>query len=295
MSSQSPSFLQQFRDFYAENKPESLEQAIEYFAVFGGLGWKVDLSLPLMELIEEVVLDNYDHLHRDIVNVTMGDRVYHALLSGIAMGDGRTHSAFKRARLTEETGNPAIRYLCQNGIITQESPFKITEPKETEEHPVSDKLLFTSPFLRFWFTFVSPLFKGIQAGDYTEVQERFANRGQGLVNPVFEKLAVELLKMSFEDDPIVETGSYWDKEVEIAIVAKTRSGKIIAGECKYTNAKLKKSELNKLREKCSLAGFEPDICVLFSKRGFSAELKALKGEDLRLFSVRNFRKLVERV
>ena len=255
-----------------------------------------------MEQIEEVILDNYDHLHREIIDITLGDKIYHSLLTGIAMGDGRTHSAFKRARISEEMGHPAIRYLCQNGIIeleaSREIPLQKEHPnrkskEEIEQHPVSDKLNFSTPFMRFWFSFVSPLFKGIQQGDYAEVEERFANREQEFTDPVFEKLSIELLKKSFEADPIVAIGSYWDKEVEIGILAKTESGKIIAGECKYTNTKIKKNELSKLGEKCTLAGFEPDIYVLFAKRGFSNELKSLKGENLRLFSLKNFKKLLE--
>ncbi len=246
-----------------------------------------------MELIEEVILKNYAHLHAQIVDITLSDNIYHSLLTGIAMGDRRTHSAFKRARISEDIGNPAIRYLCQSDLIEIEAPYKVPALQKIEKDPVDDKLNFSSPFLRFWFAFVSPLFKGIQEGDYGEVEERFENRKQGFSDFVFEKLSAELLKTSFKDDPIVEIGSYWDKNVEIDILAKTASGKIIAGECKYTNAKLKKNALSNLKEKCSLTGFEPDIFVLFSKRGFSNELRSLKGEDLRLFSLKNFKKLLE--
>lgn len=304
MTSQHPTLLQQFRSFYVQNSPESLEKAIDYFAIFGGLGWEIDTDRPLMELIEDVILDNYEPLHREIIDITLGDKIYHSLLSGVAMGDGRRHTAFKRARLSADMGNPAVRYLCQNSIIelesTREIPLQKEHPnrkstQESEQPPVSDRLNFTTPFVRFWFAFVSPLFKGIQEGDYAEAEERFANREKEFADPVFEKLSIELLKKSFEEDPIVAIGSYWDKEVEIAILAKTKSGKIIAGECKYTNAKLKKNELSRLKEKCTLAGFEPDIYVLVSKRGFSNELKALKGDSLRLFTAKSFKMLVEDV
>ena len=35
-------------------------------------------------------------------------------------------------------------------------------------------LYFASPFVRFWFAFVSPYFKGIKQGDYKEVESSFA-------------------------------------------------------------------------------------------------------------------------
>lgn len=296
--------MQQFRSFYIRNYPDDLEKAVDYFAVFGGLGWEIDTDRPLIELIEELVLDNYGHLHNQIIDMTLGDALNHALLTGIAVGDRRTHSAFKRARISEKTGTPAIRYLCRAGIIeleaSREIPPQRAHPnqkfkKEVERHNISDKLHFTTPFLRFWFAFVSPLFKGIQKGNYDEVKARFANRQEGFSSLIFEELSIELLKKSFQEDPVLEVGSYWDRQVEIDILAKTESGKIIAGECKYTNTKVNKSELSKLKEKCALAGFEPDIYVLFSKRGFSNELKSLKGEDLRLVSVKSFKQLLEGV
>ena len=62
---------------------------------------------------------------------------------------------------------------------------------------------------------------------------------------------------------------------------------------KYTNAKIKKNELTKLQEKCEAANIKADIFVIFSKAGFSSELKSLKGEGLKLFTVKNFKKLLE--
>lgn len=105
-------------------------------------------------------------------------------------------------------------------------------------------------------------------------------------------LSQELLKTTFKDDPIVEIGGYWDAKVDIDIMARTQSGKVIVATCKYSNAKIKKSELSKLQEKCSIAGIKADIFVLISKRGFSNELKALKSDELKLLSVKNFKNLV---
>ncbi|MDA3945180.1 MAG: ATPase [Helicobacteraceae bacterium] len=296
--------MRQFRSFYIRNYPNSLEEAIEYFAVFGGLGWDIDTDIPLMELIEELVLDNYGHLYNHIIDMTLGDTINHALLSGIALGDRRTHSAFKRARISEKAGLAAIHYLCQTGIIeiepSREDPAEKEYPaqklkKEIEKHQISDKLNFTLPFMRFWFSFIAPFFKGIQEGDYDKVKKRIESRELSFSSLVFEKLSIELLKKEFKDDPIVEVGSYWDRQVEIDIMAKTASGKIIVGECKYTNTKINKSELTKLKEKSLLAGFEADEFVLFSKRGFSNELNALKNEMLRLYSLEEFKILLEEI
>jgi AAA+ ATPase superfamily predicted ATPase len=208
------------------------------------------------------------------------------------MGDGKPHTAFKRANVTKEVGENALDELIDTGIIRLEKSKKIFTSWADNE-AISNKLYFTSPFLRFWFAFVSPLFKGIRDGDYKEIRERFTNRESEFTHLTFTQLTHEFLKLANIDDPIVEIGSYWDNDVEIDIYAKTKSGKTIAGTTKYTNAKIKKSELTRVQEMCDKTNMKVDMFVIFSKRGFTSELKSLKGENLRLYTVKNLKKLVE--
>lgn len=285
-----PSLLEQFRSFCFQNKPQELEQAIEYFSVFGGMSWSVDLAKSLEELIESKVLKNYTYIHGDITKITQSDKVSHSLLSALAMGDGRVHSALKRARISRNEGENAIDTLCSKNIIKTEFPLE--SPPDSDEK-IDEKLNFSTPFMRFWFAFISPYFKSIKEGDFKEAKESFANRKSEFYELTFKKLSMEVMKKSFKDDPIVEIGSYWDRNTQIDILAKTKSGKIVAGVCKYSNQKAKKSELTKLREQCEAAELTPDISVIISKGGFSNELKALKGEDMKLFAIKNFKILIE--
>ena len=217
--------------------------------------------------------------------------LFHSILTGVAMGDGRVHTALKRANVERDVGLKAIDELCQLGIIRKEKQKKeFTNWAENES--ISDKLYFSSPFLRFWFAFVSPLFKGIKEGNYTEIKKRYQNRESEFVQLPFVELSQEFLKQSFLDDKIVQCSSYWDNKNEIDIYAKTKSGKIVVGTCKYTNTKIKKSELSKLQEKCKESGISADIFVIFSKNGFSKELKSLKNENLKLYTVKNLKQVV---
>jgi len=47
-----PTLLHQFRSFYLQNHADDIEKALEYFSVFGGTSWKVDMHKPLLELME---------------------------------------------------------------------------------------------------------------------------------------------------------------------------------------------------------------------------------------------------
>ena len=285
-----PTILEQFRSFYFQNNPKDLEQAIKYFAVFGGMSWSVDMDKPLTEIIESKVLNNYRYIHADITQITESDKHSHSLLSGIATGDRRTHSALKRGRISRNDGEYAMEKLFDRGYL--EAEYSLETPPNEEER-VDEKLNFTKPFMRFWFSFISPYFKSIKDGDYKESKESFANREQEFSELIFIKLAAEVIKKSFKDDPITEIGSYWDRNTEIDILAKTKSGKVVAGITKYSNSKAKKTELTKLKEQCSLAELKPDICVVVSKSGFTNELKSLKGADVKLLALKNFKSLVE--
>ncbi|MFZ3053047.1 MAG: DUF234 domain-containing protein [Sulfuricurvum sp.] len=285
-----PTLLKQFRSFCFQNNATDIEQAIEYFAVFGGMGWSVDMSKPLDELIEEKVLANYRYIHGDITKITQSNKSYHSLLTALASGDRREHSAFKRANLSRKEGEESAAFLIKFGILARET--SQDEPAD-ENEIVSARLLFISPFIRFWFSAISPYYKGIKEGDYLEAKERWVEIKQTFFDPIYEKLVMERIKESFKGDWIEKIGSYWDKNGEIEILGRTKAGKIVAGSCKYSKAKANKSELTKLQEKCARAKLNPDIFVLFSKNGFSSEFKKEKGETLRLFSLKHLKSLIE--
>lgn len=107
------------------------------------------------------------------------------------------------------------------------------------------------------------------------------------------QLSYELLKIEFKEDKIVEIGSFWDRENELDIYAKTQSGKTIVGNCKYAKAKMKKNELSRLQESALNANIKADIFVLISKNGHSSELKSLKSDSLKLYTLKNFKILTE--
>ena len=286
-----PSLLQQFRSFCYQNNPQNIESAIEYFAIFGGMGWKVDMSKPLETIIEEKVLENYRYIHGDITKITQSNKLHHSLLSAIATGDRREHSAFKKTKIHRVEGEESIDFLVQNNLLIREQPqAKPLDP--TEE--VSDKLLFTLPFMRFWFALVSPFYKGIKEGEYKEFKDSYNNAKAEFSKFIYERLVLELVKESFDkSDSIQKIGSYWDSDSMLDILAKTKSGKIIAGTWKFSKSKAKKSELTKIKETCTKIDLNTDIYLIFSKSGFSNELKNEKSETVKLFAMKNLNVLIK--
>ena len=284
------STLELFRSFCFQNGATDFEQAVEYFSVFGGMGWKVDFSKSLEKLIEEKVLNNYRYIHADIAKITQSDKIHHGVLTGIATGDGREHTAFKRANISRSEGEESIDFLVENNLLIRES--SQAQPVN-EREVVSDKYSFSLPFLRFWFSSISPYYKGIREGDYSEMKKQFENRKSHFSELTYTQLLRALVIKNFSEDGIEKMGAYWDKSTEIELLAKTRSSKIIAGSCKFSKAKAKKSELNRLKELCAKAELEPDILLVFSKNGFSNELKKEKSATLKLYTLKNLKVLMD--
>ena len=288
------SLLAQFRSFCYQNKATDFEKAVEYFAVFGGMGWSVDMTKPLDVLIKNKVLNNYRYIHGDLTKITHSKPTYHAMLTAIATGDRREYSAFKKVNIGREAGEEVIDFLIKDGFLTFD---RSVEKPVDEKDGISDKLLFVTPFMRFWFAVVSPTYKSIKEGEYKEVTQRWQNMKSEFSALIYHQLVLELIALSFRDefegDAIENIGSYYDKNVEIDILAKRKSGTLLAGACKYSKQKMNKSEFSKLKESCEKAELKIDIFVLFSKNKFSSELKKEKGENVRLFSVRNLSKLMD--
>lgn len=283
---------EQFSAFCKKNNPKDIEEAIEYFTFFGGLDIQVNTNLPIEELIEELILDEYKYYRNIVADITTSDPLLQAIMSGVAIGDRRTNSSFRRANVSFKNGMEYVEELREEGALKLESSVH-NLTNQTGYGEISKRLIITTPFLRFWFAFISPIFKGIRDGDYTEFFENLKNRKDEFRNFIFEQLSHEFLKAQFkESDPVYSIGRYWDDEGEVELVAKTNSGKIIAGACSYTNGKVKKSLLSKLQDECEDIQLNVDTFVLFAKKGFSNELKSLKGEGLKLYTARSFKILI---
>jgi len=297
-----PKLLNQFRSFYFRNYPDDMEIQIDYFAVFGGIGWDIDTSKPISFLIEELILQDFNVLEEKIEQLTLGESENKRLLRALAVGDRRIFSAFNRAGLNNANGGSALNYLQEKGLVqieySREEPAKSLNSnaklkREIARHRISHKVLFTQPFIRFWFYFIVPHAKEIRNGDFEDFFKDFETRQNSYTSLVFEELSEILLNYHIRDSQILSSGSYWDAKIEIDILTVTDDESIYVAECKWTNHIVNKSELHKLEEKCEKLDIKPTQIAFFSKRGFSKELMSNQGKNLALYSASDFDALVK--
>ncbi|SFV62162.1 hypothetical protein MNB_SM-6-98 [hydrothermal vent metagenome] len=295
--------LEQFRSFYFQNYPDDMETQISYFSVFGGLNWEVDTTKPIIELIQRLILDNFETIDAKMRELTRNDAINRRLLKALATGDRRIFKAFNKAGLNNKNGGVALNYLQEKGLIQleysrEEHPRerypKTKLKREEARHRISHKVLFTHPFIRFWFYFIVPHIKEIEAKEYDAFLKDFTLRHNSYTSLVYEELSEILLNYNLRDAHIVSSGSYWDANLEIDILTLTQDGRIYIGECKWTNHKVNKKELHKIADKCKRLGIEPTQIIFFSKRGFSKELLQLQGSTLALYSSEDFKALLKK-
>ena len=280
-----PTLLQHFRSFSYQNNIKDFDKALEYFSVFGGTGWDVDSSKSVATLIEEKILANYESLHESMTRYTHNNGLYHMILTIIALGVNHENDVLKKAKVGKDKGEEAIDYLVSKSLIK----FDLSVEKPLNDGGgKSDRILFDLPFMRFWFAMVSPNYQSIEEGNYDEFAQKWHKARENFSILLNNLLLLELVKETFnaksEKDPIVKIGSYYDKKVEIDILAVRKSGAMVAAACKYSKEPAKSNMMQTLIEKCTKVELEIGDYVLFSKNGFTPEVEALREKDVVLLS-----------
>ena len=86
------------------------------------------------------------------------------------MGVNHEHDVFKKAKLGKDRGEEAIDYLEKKSLLKFD--FSVEKPLK-EGDGKSDRVFFELPFMRFWFAMISPYYKSISEGDFSEFEEKW--------------------------------------------------------------------------------------------------------------------------
>jgi len=292
-----------FQKFYRHFSYLSLEQAVEYFSILGGIGKNIELDYfdDIFSMVESNFVDNFTKFQTLVSPSYLLETPYREVLVAVARGDGKLYSVLRKAKLSESAGEKIVDELISLDILkveySRESPLRTHPkhklPKEQRAYRIQDKLRFTQPFMRFWFGFVTYFRKELALGGGEKFLENFEQHYERLRSLVYEQLCDDLLLKYYEDkEPIISSGSYWNVYSEFDILAVTKSKKIILGECKYKDRTVCKNELTKLKQKAAESGIVVDVYALFSKSGFSKELLGMKSEKLLLFDLNDLKVLL---
>jgi hypothetical protein len=193
-----------------------------------------------------------------------------------------------------DKGEEAMDYLEMKSLLRFDT--SVEKPLKSSDG-LSDRVYFELPFMRFWFAVISPYYKSILEGDFSEFEQKWesirANFSILLSNALVQELVKQKVHSKYAEDSLVSIGSYYDKQVQIEVLAKRKSEKLIAAECKYSQKPAKINMIHTLKLKCEKAELEVDSYLLFSKNGFDAELEALEDENITLLTQKDLNTLVD--
>ncbi|OQX74580.1 MAG: hypothetical protein B6D59_01930 [Campylobacteraceae bacterium 4484_4] len=276
-----------------------ISDLISWYSVFEGYPNLQDLhgESNLLQNIKSHILEKYQSLREDFrfSEDQTTQRDIEKLLRRVALGNRKSYSVLKND-ISQIKSRDIYTTLYERGIIekehSREAPIERRKgqpiKKELRGYVIEDKIRFTRGFYRFWFTFVTPNTALLEEGRIEEVLEKIARELDRYTSLTFEYLSNELIHHQNSKEAIIESGSYWDRQIELDLLAKTERGVMIAGECKWKNQKICKNTLNKLQKKCDTLPFKVESYLLFSRSGFSNELKKSKDPKIRLYDLSDF-------
>ncbi len=282
-----------------------MQPLLEYFSVFGGVEERVhfDFFEDLEQSVERVFAGEFEQSSLWMEPAYLSEDPYRRLLTAVARGDGKMHGVFRRAHLSESVGGGVLDEMVNRGVLrleeSREAPLRPCPGrpirKELRRYRIQGRIRFCRPSDRFWFGFVEPFRRELQQGVSASFIENYRQHRERAFSLVFEQLSNDLLELHFaqKQDPLLSKGSYWDRHSEFDLLAHTREGHLILGECKYTGRPVSAGELKKLREKAETSGIRADLFALFSRSGFSRELRQRQEKDLLLFELKDFEVLLE--
>ena len=201
---------------------------------------------------------------------------YNAIIKAIAGGASRLSEIASKVGIGTALCASYISRLIAIGIIRKENPFREKTAKKTV-YRLEDNMF------RFWFRFIPDCMSLIQQRETDLAYELFEDQIPAYMGAVYEEMCKQYLwrQNAARTTPVrfTETGRWWGnnpikrEECEVDIIAADKTDAIFA-ECKWTSELTGLDVLSTLMERSELFHYQKKYYYLFTRTGFTEELKA---------------------
>jgi len=274
-------------------KGKGVEDKLLHFSVAGGVPAYWLQFPPEKDFIKNLrghVLKKGQMLYEEVEFILREElrepRYYFSLLQAIAQGKQKLSEIVNATGISQPVANKYLSVLSDLKIVMREVPL-------TEEKPLKSKkglYRIVDEFFRFWFKFVFPNRADIELDRIDHVLDSIQKELPQYIASVYEKVAAETL-WKFRDRlfPFTSVGRWWDRNVEIDIVAINReANEILFGEVKWTEKPVGTNILDELISKAHRVQWgkkgRKEFFCLFSRSGFTPQvIKKAKDKDIFLF------------
>ena len=275
----------------------SIKDKIKTYSVLGGIPHyliKFDNKFSLQSNITKNILDSSSFLYDEPNNLLHQELrspvIYNAIIEAIASGSSKINEISTKIHETPTKTNKYIKSLLELQILKKIHPINKENSKKTI-YLINDNLY------KFIYKYVYSN-RSLIEQDFGEIvyNKKIEPNWNNYLGKIFEDICLEYLlrkNAKLELEFLVEKfGTWWGnnpikkRQEEIDIVGLSEN-KGIYCECKYSNEKLGIAVYNKLVERSDLINKNEKYYYLFSKSGFTPELKELEKikENLKLVTL----------
>ena len=268
------------------------EELFNIYSIYGGIPAYLEHHNSNKNLVENItsnILKQDNLLYNEVTFLLMQElrtpQTYLSILRAISLGDNKLNDILVRTGLDRQIIIKYLDNLMQLRIIKREVP--------AGENPQKSRrglYFFTDNYFRFWFRFVYSYLSLIEEGRVQPILEKIKSDLPVVQGKIFEEVCIKYLKGNSRFIPFEtkEISSWWNNNMEIDIIAIGMNNEMLFGECKYTNKPVGINVYNELKTKSTQFDSINKHYVLFSKSGFTDEMKKIaKKEKVNLKTIEN--------
>lgn len=279
----------------------TMEEKVLAYSILGGIPQYLRSfsdDKDIFENIKENIMNKYSYLYDEPVFLLRQElrepSIYNAILKTIAQGGTKLNEISTKIHFEAPKVSKYLDVLEGMKIVRKVKPLDIGKSSRASIYEITDN------FFRFWYRFIFDNKELIEKQMEDIVLENtikpFLN---SYVGKIFELISMYFLfklnSTGYLPFVFTKIGKWWGnnptkkREEKIDILAYSDNCLII-GECKWSDKNVGVDVFYELLEKASLFNFEKKFYILFSKNGFTKELRELSkhDKDILLFELKDF-------
>ena len=204
---------------------------------------------------------------------------YNAILAALASGRNKLNDIYNRTGFSRAKISVYIKNLIELDVVEKVFSFDASENASLVHANVQKGLYrIKDNYLRFWYRYVFPNLSAIFMGKGEQVYEKeIAKDFTVYMQECFAEVCSEYLKLMNQygklSDHYTTWGTWYGKSGRIDVVAGDESDKFLAGFCRFDSRMMTVKDLSGYKELLELALITPQELYLFSKAGFTEELR----------------------
>jgi len=204
---------------------------------------------------------------------------YNAILASMAAGRNKLNDIYARTGFSRAKISVYIKNLIELDVVEKVFSFDASESANLVHANVQKGLYrIKDNYLRFWYRYVFPNLSAILTGKGEMVYEKeVAKDFAAYMQESFTGVCCEYLKLMNQYGRLADSyenwGTWYGKSGLIDVVAGNTKGAILTGFCRFDSHMMNLKDFIQYKELLELAMLAPQELYLFSKAGFTEELR----------------------